>query len=164
MAAVYLVRQAGGTRAAALDVRSWESGLLATCAPSCTRHPGLSWRSSRASDREPDHAGVADTDRLWDFLAFGVVDVLLSLVMLVGLGTVLLTLDGGWFGDDPAGALFCWLIYRHSEEITRLFIPRVRKWSRVTDVLSDTIPASAWSRRSIRSSGRSNALASATRT
>ncbi len=35
----------------------------------------------------------ADTDRLWEFLAFGVVDVSLSLVMLAGLGTVLLTLD-----------------------------------------------------------------------
>src|SRR6267378_537520 len=35
----------------------------------------------------------ADTDRLWDFLAFGVVDVSLSLVMLAGLGAVLLSLD-----------------------------------------------------------------------
>jgi ATP-binding cassette subfamily B protein len=35
----------------------------------------------------------ADTDRLWEFLAFGVVDVSLSLVQLLGLGTVLLSLD-----------------------------------------------------------------------
>ena len=83
----------------------------------------------------------ADTDRLWDFLAFGVVDVSLSLVMLVGLGTVLLTLDWrlGLVMTLPV-PLFCWLIYRHSEEITRLFIRAWRKWSRVTDVLSDTIP------------------------
>ncbi|HUQ83779.1 MAG TPA: ABC transporter transmembrane domain-containing protein, partial [Gemmatimonadaceae bacterium] len=32
---------------------------------------------------------TADTDRLWEFIAFGVVDVSLSLVMLVGLGVVL---------------------------------------------------------------------------
>ena len=31
---------------------------------------------------------AADTDRLWEFLAFGVVDVSLSLVMLVGLSIV----------------------------------------------------------------------------
>src|SRR6267378_943197 len=83
----------------------------------------------------------ADTDRLWDFLAFGVVDVSLSLVMLVGLGTVLLTLDWrlGLVMTLPV-PVFCWLIYRHSEDITRLFIRAWRKWSRVTDVLSDTIP------------------------
>jgi ATP-binding cassette subfamily B protein len=83
----------------------------------------------------------ADTDRLWDFLAFGVVDVSLSLVMLVGLGTVLLTLDWrlGLVMTLPV-PVFCWLIYRHSERITRLFIRAWRKWSRVTDVLSDTIP------------------------
>ena len=36
--------------------------------------------------------------------------------------------------------LFCWVIYRHGENISRLFIRAWRKWSRVTDVLSDTIP------------------------
>jgi len=83
----------------------------------------------------------ADTDRLWDFLAFGVVDVSLSLVMLLGLGTVLVSLDWrlGLVMTLPV-PLFCWLIYRHSEDITRLFIRAWRKWSRVTDVLSDTIP------------------------
>src|SRR5438034_2219955 len=83
----------------------------------------------------------ADTDRLWDFLAFGVVDVSLSLVMLAGLGAVLVSLDRrlGLVMTLPV-PLFCWLIYRHSEDITRLFIRAWRKWSRVTDVLSDTIP------------------------
>src|SRR6266536_4857142 len=83
----------------------------------------------------------ADTDRLWEFLAFGVVDVSLSLVMLAGLGAVLLSLDWrlGLVMTLPV-PLFCWLIYRHSDDITRLFIRAWRKWSRVTDVLSDTIP------------------------
>jgi len=83
----------------------------------------------------------ADTDRLWEFLAFGVVDVSLSLVMLLGLGTVLLTLDWrlGLVMTLPVPAL-CWVIYRHGENISRLFIRAWRKWSRVTDVLSDTIP------------------------
>jgi ATP-binding cassette subfamily B protein len=83
----------------------------------------------------------ADTDRLWDFLAFGVVDVSLSLVMLLGLGAVLLSLDWrlGLVMTAPV-PLFCWLIYRHGEDINRLFLRAWRKWSRVTDVLSDTIP------------------------
>jgi ATP-binding cassette subfamily B protein len=36
--------------------------------------------------------------------------------------------------------VFCWLIYRHGERINPLFLRTWRKWSRVTDVLSDTIP------------------------
>ena len=83
----------------------------------------------------------ADTDRLWEFLAFGIVDVSLSLVQLLGLGTVLLSLDWrlGLVMTVPV-PLFCWVIYRHGENISRLFIRAWRKWSRVTDVLSDTIP------------------------
>ena len=83
----------------------------------------------------------ADTDRLWDFLAFGVVDVSLSLVQLLGLGAVLLTLDWrlGLVMTVPV-PFFCWVIYVHGENISRLFIRAWRKWSRVTDVLSDTIP------------------------
>jgi ATP-binding cassette subfamily B protein len=36
--------------------------------------------------------------------------------------------------------VFCWLIFRHGEAINQLFLRAWRKWSRVTDVLSDTIP------------------------
>jgi ATP-binding cassette subfamily B protein len=84
---------------------------------------------------------TADTDRLWEFIAFGVVDVSLSIVMLIGLGAVLLTLDWrlGLLMTLPV-PLFCWLIYWHGESLNGLFIRGWRKWSRVTDVLSDTIP------------------------
>ncbi|MCZ6463164.1 MAG: ABC transporter transmembrane domain-containing protein, partial [Proteobacteria bacterium] len=51
----------------------------------------------------------SDTDRLWEFLALGVVDVSLSLVM-------------------------------YGERLNTLFLRAWRKWSSVTDVLSDTIP------------------------
>src|SRR5689334_18316948 len=83
----------------------------------------------------------ADTDRLWEFLAFGVVDVSLSLVMLTGLGLVLLSLDWrlGLVMTVPV-PLFCWLIYRHGEALNRRFLRVWRKWSRLTDVLSDTMP------------------------
>jgi ATP-binding cassette, subfamily B, bacterial len=84
---------------------------------------------------------TADTDRLWEFIAFGVVDVSLSIVMLIGLGAVLLTLDWrlGLVMTVPV-PFFCWLIYRHGESLNTRFIRAWRKWSRVTDILSDTIP------------------------
>ena len=83
----------------------------------------------------------SDTDRLWEFLAFGVVDVSLSLVMLAGLTTVLIGLDWrlGLVMVLPV-PLFCWAIYRHGERMNRVFVRAWRKWSKVTDVLSDTIP------------------------
>ena len=83
----------------------------------------------------------SDTDRLWDFLAFGVVDASLSAVMLMGLSAVLLSLDWklGLVMVVPV-PLFCWSIYKHGEHMNRFFIRAWRKWSSVTDVLSDTIP------------------------
>jgi ATP-binding cassette subfamily B protein len=83
----------------------------------------------------------SDTDRLWEFLAFGIVDVSLSLVMLVGLGAVLVSLDWklGLVMTVPV-PLFCYAIFLHGERIQQLFLRAWRKWSRVTDVLSDTIP------------------------
>lgn len=83
----------------------------------------------------------ADTDRLWDFLAFGVVDVSLSVIMMLGLSGVLLSLDWrlGLVMTIPV-PLFVWAIYRYGEALNRLFIRAWRKWSRVSDVLSDTIP------------------------
>jgi len=84
---------------------------------------------------------TADTDRLWEFIAFGVVDVSLSVVMLFGLGVVLLSLDWrlGLVMTLPV-PLFCWLIYWHGETLNARFIRAWRKWSRLTDVLGDTIP------------------------
>ncbi|MCH6547033.1 MAG: ABC transporter ATP-binding protein [Gemmatimonadetes bacterium] len=84
---------------------------------------------------------TSDTDRLWEFLAFGVVDVSLSVVMLLGLGAVLISLDWklGLIMTLPVPVL-CWMIFLHGERISQLFLRAWRKWSRVTDVLSDTIP------------------------
>jgi ATP-binding cassette subfamily B protein len=61
--------------------------------------------------------------------------------MLIGLGAVLLTLDWrlGLVMTLPVPVL-CWMIYRHGESLEGSFIRAWRKWSRVTDVLSDTIP------------------------
>src|SRR2546422_4602426 len=60
----------------------------------------------------------ADTDRLGGVLAFGVVDVSLSLVMVAGLGTGLVALD--WrlgLGVTPPLPLFCWAIFPDRGEL-----------------------------------------------
>ena len=83
----------------------------------------------------------SDTDRLWDFLAFGVIDVSLSFVMLLGLGAVLIGLDVrlGLVMTLPVPILV-WSIFAHGKIMERYFLRAWRRWSRLTDVLSDTIP------------------------
>jgi ATP-binding cassette subfamily B protein len=83
----------------------------------------------------------SDTDRLWEFLAFGVVEVTLSVVTLLGLSGVLIYLDWrlGLVMALPVPVL-CLAIHWHGNGMNRLFTRAWRKWSRLTDVLSDTIP------------------------
>ena len=83
----------------------------------------------------------SDTDRLWDFLAFGVIDVSLSFVMLAGLGAVLIGLDWqlGLVMILPVPPIV-WFIFSHGQKMERYFLRAWRRWSRLTDVLSDTIP------------------------
>ena len=83
----------------------------------------------------------SDTDRLWDFLAFGIVEVTLAIFMLVGLSIILLVLD--WrlallvVLPIPA-MLFAFRL--HSVLLVTQFTRAWRKWARITEVLSDTIP------------------------
>nr|MCH9688111.1 hypothetical protein [Deltaproteobacteria bacterium] len=83
----------------------------------------------------------SDTDRLWEFLAFGVIDVSLSFVMLAGLGAVLIGLDWrlGLVMTLPVPVMV-WLIFAHGQRMERFFLRAWRRWSRLTDILSDTIP------------------------
>lgn len=83
----------------------------------------------------------ADTDRLWEFLALGIVDVSLALLVLTGLGTILLWMDWrlGLIMVLPVPVL-CWAIARHGDRLNLLFLRAWRRWSNLTDVLSDTIP------------------------
>ena len=83
----------------------------------------------------------SDTDRLWDFLAFGAVDCVLSVAMILGLGGVLLALDWrlGLVMIVPMPLLF-WAMWRYGRFMHRVFLKCWRNWSRLTAVLSDTIP------------------------
>jgi len=83
----------------------------------------------------------SDTDRLWDFLAFGVVDLSLSVVMLVGLCAVLIRLDPvlGLLMALPLPGIY-FAIRHNGKRMDRMFQRAFRRWSNLTDVLSDTIP------------------------
>ena len=83
----------------------------------------------------------SDTDRIWDFIAFGVVEVASSLLMLVGLGSVLIFMDWklGLMVVLPVPLILV-AIARHGQVMQKLFIRAWRKWSSLTDCLSDTFP------------------------
>jgi ATP-binding cassette, subfamily B, bacterial len=83
----------------------------------------------------------SDTDRIWDFVAFGVVETGIALITLLGLSIVLMILDfqlGLLMSAPVPFMLYC--IYQHGEKMKKLFLRAWRKWSNVTAVLSDTIP------------------------
>src|SRR5687767_6105264 len=142
MAALYVLRQiAAHVRLRLMSViGEWVARDLRAELYEHIQHLSLSFFSRKKTGSLITRV-TSDTDRLWDFVAFGVVDVSLSLVMLLGLGVVLLSLDWrlGLVMTLPV-PLFCWMIYRHGESLNSRFIRAWRKWSRVTDVLSDTIP------------------------
>ncbi|NQZ00288.1 MAG: ABC transporter ATP-binding protein [Bdellovibrionales bacterium] len=83
----------------------------------------------------------ADTDRIWDFVAFGVVEVTTSVLMLTGLSAVLISLDPvlGLMVSVPVPFLLI-AIYLHGERMQKLFLRAWRKWSNLTDCISDAIP------------------------
>lgn len=83
----------------------------------------------------------SDTDRLWDFIAFGIIEVALSILMLLGLGTVLMLLDWrlGLLLTVPVPfILFSFVL--HGKQMQHIFLKAFRKWSDLTSVLSGTIP------------------------
>ena len=83
----------------------------------------------------------SDTDRLWDFVAFGIVEVSLAAIMLIGLSAVLISLDWilGLIMILPVPfLLYSFLV--HGRKMKRIFLRAWRKWSTVSEVLSDTIP------------------------
>jgi ATP-binding cassette subfamily B protein len=83
----------------------------------------------------------SDTDRLWDFIAFGIVEVLLAVIMLFGLGTVLIVMDWrlGLLMTLPI-PIFLGGYYWMGHEMQKLFLSAWRHWSNLTAVLGDNIP------------------------
>ena len=127
MAALYIVRQAAAhVRLRLMSVLGeWVARDLRSELYSHIQRLSLSFFSRKKTGSLITRV-TADTDRLWEFIAFGVVDVSLSVVMLLGLGAVLLTLDWrlGLIMTLPV-PVFCWMIYWHGESLNARFI---RTW------------------------------------
>ncbi len=83
----------------------------------------------------------ADTDRIWEFIAFGVVEVSLSIITLILLSIALIALDVqlGLVMVVPVPFMI-WAIVKNGQSLQRLFIRAWRKWSSLNDVITDTIP------------------------
>lgn len=82
-----------------------------------------------------------DTDRLWDFVTFGIIDMVVSVLQIIGVSTALLLQDWSLallvlLPLPLMTAMFYW----HSKKIQTLYLRIWRKWSAVTSVLSDVIP------------------------
>lgn len=83
----------------------------------------------------------SDTDRLWHFIALGIVEASLGVIMLAGLGAALISLDWqlGLIMTVPVPAML-WALFAHSKRMHKLFLRAWRKWSNLTAMLGDTIP------------------------
>lgn len=83
----------------------------------------------------------SDTDRLWDFVTFGVIEVVVSIFQIIGVAAALFLQDWSLavlvLVPLPIMAT---MFYWHSQKIQVLFLRIWRKWSAMTGVLSDVIP------------------------
>ncbi|MBI4979211.1 MAG: ABC transporter ATP-binding protein [Spirochaetes bacterium] len=83
----------------------------------------------------------SDTDRLWDFITFGLIDIVVSVLQIIGVAVALFLQD--WrlavlvIIPLPIMTL---MFYFHSKKIQVFFLRIWRKWSAMTAVLSDVIP------------------------
>ncbi len=84
---------------------------------------------------------TSDTDRIWDFIGYGVVEVSVSCLMLVAMSVMLLCLDWrlGLVMILPVPFLL-YALFWHSRRMERLFSRAWRRWSRLTALVSDALP------------------------
>ena len=83
----------------------------------------------------------SDTDRLWDFITFGIIDIGMSVLQIIGVAVALLLQDWSLavFVLMPI-PLMMLMFYVHSVRIQKHFLRIWRKWSAMTAVLADVIP------------------------
>ena len=84
---------------------------------------------------------TSDSDRIWDFVAFTVVEAVISVLTIVGVGAMLFTLN--WTLAIivllPIPLMFVLMVYFHKRlhsGFDRLF----HRWSRLTAVVADALP------------------------
>jgi len=83
---------------------------------------------------------TSDSDRLWHFIAFGVVELSLAFVTMAGLGAVLIHMD--WILGLVMVAplpLVMWMLARHSRRMQEICLRAWRKWSGLTGHVADSV-------------------------
>lgn len=84
---------------------------------------------------------TSDSDRIWDFVAFTIVDIVMALLTILGVGLVLFILN--WklacFALIPIPAMTVLVIVFH-RKLHRFFHRKFHRWSQMTSIVSDAIP------------------------
>jgi ATP-binding cassette subfamily B protein len=82
-----------------------------------------------------------DTDRLWDFIGFGIVELVMASATVIGICIIMFwkapVLAALTLIPIPLGIV---MTYYHTRRMRHFFRRILRKWSRMTSQLSDTIP------------------------
>lgn len=83
----------------------------------------------------------SDTDQLWEFVTFGMVDMVVAVLQIIGVAAALLLQDWSLallvlLPLPLMTAMFYW----YSRKVQTLSVRIWRKWALVTNVLSDVIP------------------------
>lgn len=83
----------------------------------------------------------SDTDRLWDFITFGLIEMVVSVLQIIGVAAALFLQDWSLailvlVPLPIMTAMFYW----HGQKLQVLYLRIWRKWSAMTGVLSDVIP------------------------
>jgi ATP-binding cassette subfamily B protein len=84
---------------------------------------------------------TSDTDRLWDFITFGIIEFIIAVLTLIGVAIALFLQDVSLASLVVIPLpLMLYLFYSHSKRMQGMFLRIWRKWSAMTAVLSDVIP------------------------
>ena len=83
----------------------------------------------------------SDTDRVWDFIAFGLAEMIFGVILMLGLSITLIAKDWqlGLILVLPVPFLFG-LLYYMGRKLHRVFLRIWNKWSRMTATVGDAIP------------------------
>lgn len=84
---------------------------------------------------------TSDSDRIWDFIAFTIVEMAIAFLTIVGVGLVLFIMN--WklacFALIPIPAMTVLVMFFH-RKLYRFFHHKFHRWSQMTSIVSDAIP------------------------
>ncbi|KAA3658242.1 MAG: ABC transporter ATP-binding protein [Calditrichaeota bacterium] len=84
---------------------------------------------------------VHDTDRIWDFIAHNIIDVVISILMMIGVGTALFLHDAylAKFVIIPL-PISIFVFYLLRKRLNSMFLRFSRRWSALSSTIGNVIP------------------------